>query len=168
MAFTKKIIKNKKPMKKLLAVLLIAFSLNGFAQQKELVWHTDVNKAINLSVQSGKPLFLFFTGSDWCGWCTQLQNAVFVKPEFKTWAKKNVILVELDFPKRKKLDPKIQQQNNTLKQQMGRMGFPTIWFVTPEVTAGKVTLKKLDKLGTSRTVTVNSWIENANRILKNK
>ena len=58
-----------KKMKKILLVFLVALSLNGFAQQKELVWHTDVNKAINISTQSGKPLFLFFTGSDWCGWC---------------------------------------------------------------------------------------------------
>ena len=41
-------------MKHLLTVVLIAFSLNGFAQQKELVWHTDVNKAIELSVCTTK------------------------------------------------------------------------------------------------------------------
>jgi len=56
-------------MKKILIVLLVAISFNGFAQQKDAEWHTDVNKAINLSVQTGKPLFFFFTGSDWCGWC---------------------------------------------------------------------------------------------------
>ena len=103
MAFTKnKKLKHKKnnSMKNLLVVLLVAFSLNGFAQQKELVWHTDVDKAINLSVQSGKPLFFFFTGSDWCGWCIKLQKEVFFLPEFKKWATKNVILVELDFPRR--------------------------------------------------------------------
>ena len=155
-------------MKHLLAVLLIALSLNGFAQQKELVWHTDVNKAINISVETGKPLFMFFTGSDWCGWCTQLKNAVFSKPNFTAWVSKNVVLVELDFPKKTKLDPKIQQQNNTLKNEMGVRGFPTVWFVNPEVTAGKVTLKKLGKLGTSRDVTVKIWLENANNILKTK
>ena len=84
MVFTN--LKNKKTMKHLLAVVLIVFSLNGFAQQKELVWHTDVNKAINISVQTGKPLFFFFTGSDWCGWCKKLVREVFVKPEFKKWA----------------------------------------------------------------------------------
>ena len=155
-------------MKNLLAVLLLALSLNGFAQQKELVWHTDVNKAINISVQTGKPLLMFFTGSDWCGWCTQLKNAVFSKSEFPAWVSKNVVLVELDFPRRTKLDPKIQQQNYTLKNEMGVGGFPTVWFVNPEITAGKVTLKKLGKLGTSRNVTVRNWLENANKILKNK
>jgi thioredoxin-related protein len=77
-----------KTMKKLLAVLLITLSINGFAQQKELTWHTDVNKAIKLSIESEKPIFFFFTGSDWCGWCKRLVKEVFVKEEFKNWAKK--------------------------------------------------------------------------------
>ena len=98
-------------MKHLLAVLFITFSLNGFAQQKPLEWHTDINKAINISVESGKPLFFFFTGSDWCGWCKRLQKEVFFKLEFATWANKNVVLVELDFPRRTKLSDELQKQN---------------------------------------------------------
>ena len=31
------------------------------------------------------PLLLFFTGSDWCGWCIRLQREVFSYPEFKNW-----------------------------------------------------------------------------------
>ena len=57
---------------------------------------------------------LFFTGSDWCGWCIRLQKEVFFKPEFKKWANKNVVLVELDFPKRTKLDEKTLRQNRKL------------------------------------------------------
>ena len=43
---------------------------------------------------------LFFTGSDWCGWCIRLQKEVFFKPEFTKWAAENVVLVELDFPRK--------------------------------------------------------------------
>jgi protein disulfide-isomerase len=176
MAFIKKLIKNKKQMKYLLAVLLIAFSFNGFAQQNELVWHTDANKAINLSVQSGKPLYIFFTGSDWCGWCKKLVREVFVKPEFATWAAKNVILVEVDFPRKKKLDQKITQQNNSLLQTFSpfyeqnygrRMGYPTGFFVNAKVKDGKVLL--LDGvLGSQGYVAggPSAWIAGANKILK--
>jgi thioredoxin-related protein len=155
-------------MKKLLVVLLVAFALNGFAQQKPLEWHTDVTKAINISVQSGKPLFFFFTGSDWCGWCKQLVKKVFVTPEFATWAAKNVVLVELDFPRRTKLPEATQKQNKELGLMFSVRAYPTVWFVTPEITDGKVNLNKLGNLGTSRDVTVNSWLENANKILKTK
>ena len=167
MAFTKKLIKNKKQMKNLLAVLLIAFSLNGFAQQKDLTWHTDVEKAINLSVQSGKPLFFFFTGSDWCGWCIKLQKAVFNKPEFATWANKNVVLVELDFPKRTPISNELQQQNRELAKIFGVRGYPTVWFVTPEVTDGKVNFKKLGSQGASP-LEVKAWIAGADKFIKPK
>ena len=154
-------------MKHLLAVVLIAFSLNGFAQQKELVWHTDVNKAINISAQTGKPLFFFFTGSDWCGWCKRLVKEVFVKPEFATWATKNVVLVELDFPRRTPISEDLKKQNRELGQMFGVRGYPTIWFVTPEVTAGKVNFNKLGSQGYVAGGP-KAWTAGANKILKNK
>ena len=109
-------------MKKLLTILLITCSISVFGQQKEAKWHTDVNKAINLSLQSEKPLFFFFTGSDWCGWCKRLVREVFDKPEFTKWAAKNVILVELDFPKRTQIDPDVLKQNRELAQMFGVRG----------------------------------------------
>ena len=154
-------------MKKILAVLLIAFSLNGFAQQKELVWHTDVNKAIELSVKTEKPLFMFFTGSDWCGWCKRLVKEVFIKPEFKQWANNSVILVELDFPRRIKLPAATQKQNRELGQMFGVRGYPSIWFVTPEITDEKVNFKKLGSQGYVAGGP-NAWISGANKILKTK
>ena len=153
-------------MKKILAVLLIAFSLNGFAQQKALVWHTDVNKAIELSVKTEKPLFMFFTGSDWCGWCKRLVKEVFIKPEFAAWATKNVILVELDFPRRTPISEDLKKQNRELGQMFGVRGYPSIWFVTPEVTAGKVNFNKLGSQGYVAGGP-KAWTAGANKILKN-
>ena len=56
-----------KKMKKILLSLCLLLSINSFSQEKDLVWHTDVNKAIEISIETEKPLFFFFTGSDWCG-----------------------------------------------------------------------------------------------------
>ena len=154
-------------MKKLLLLLLVAFSLNGFAQQKELVWHTDVNKAIELSVKTEKPLFMFFTGSDWCGWCKRLVKEVFVKPEFKKWANNSVILVELDFPKRTKLPEDTQKQNRELGKMFGVRGYPTIWFVNPKIEGGgKVNFNKLGSQGYVAGGP-KAWITGANKILSN-
>ena len=155
-------------MKKILSILLIALSINGFAQQKELSWYTDVNKAINLSIESEKPLLMFFTGSDWCGWCIRLQKAVFLKPEFTKWATKNVILVELDFPKRTPIAPELLKQNRELANFFGVRGYPTVWFVTPErLKDGKTNFNKLGNQGASP-LDANAWIAGANRIIKNK
>ena len=154
-------------MKNLLVVVLVALSLNGFAQQKELQWHTDVNKAIKISTETGKPLFFFFTGSDWCGWCKRLVKEVFIKPEFAAWATKNVVLVELDFPRRTKLPEATQKQNRELGQMFGVRGYPTAWFVTPEITAGKVNFNKLGSQGYVAGGP-KAWIAGANKILKTK
>lgn len=98
--------------------------------KESLEWHTDLMKANELSKKSNKPIFAFFTGSDWCGWCIKLQNDVFAKKEFIEWAKQNVILLELDFPRRKQLPPELAQQNNSLQQTLQIQGFPTVWLLT--------------------------------------
>ena len=170
MAFTKnKNLKHKKnnSMKNLLVVLLVALSINGFAQQKEIEWHTDVDKAIKISTETGKPLFMFFTGSDWCGWCKKLVKEVFVKQEFKSWAAKNAILVELDFPRRTPISDDLKKQNRELGQMFGVRGYPTGWFVTPTIVDGKVNFNKHGSQGYVAGGP-KSWIAGANKILKTK
>jgi protein disulfide-isomerase len=165
--FTNTITKNIKMSKKILVVLLAAFSLNGFAQQKDAEWHTDVNKAINISIQTGKPLFFFFTGSDWCGWCKKLQKEVFFKPEFKKWANSSVVLVELDFPRRTPIAEDLKKQNRDLAQMFGVRGYPTVWFVTPTIVDGKV---NFDKLGSQGYVAggPKAWTAGANKFINKK
>lgn len=74
---------------KSIALLSIIFltSLQLFAQKaskEDVVWHTDLNKAIELSKKENKPLMLFFTGSDWCGWCKKLQKKCLRKLSLKS------------------------------------------------------------------------------------
>lgn len=134
-------------MKKLF-VLGFFLVVSSIVSAQELTWHTDVSKAVEIANKEKKTLFLFFTGSDWCGWCIRLQNEVFKKPEFADWAKKNVVLVELDFPRRTKLDPKIQQQNAELQNMFQVRGYPTVWFVKPEVKKDKsINLQQIGKTG---------------------
>jgi protein disulfide-isomerase len=156
-------------MKHLLIVVLVALSLNGFAQQKPLEWHTDVSKAINVSVENGKPLLFFFTGSDWCGWCKRLQKEVFFKPEFSIWANKNVVVGELDFPRKTKLSAELQKQNRELGQMFGVRGYPTIWFVTPIIKGNQVDLVE-KRLGSQGYVAggAKAWIAGADKIIKTK
>ncbi|MBK6543763.1 MAG: thioredoxin family protein [Saprospiraceae bacterium] len=89
-------------------------------------WLVDLDEAYKLSKKTGKPILANFTGSDWCGWCKRLTASVFSKPEFKTWSSKNVILLELDFPKRKEIPANIRQQNASLQQNFQIRGYPTI------------------------------------------
>ena len=159
-------IKNK-IMKKYISILLLFLSINVFSQEGDLEWHTDLNKAIEISIESEKPLFMFFTGSDWCGWCIRLQKEVFFKPDFVKWAKENLVLVELDFPRRKKLEESLKQQNENLRQMFAVRGYPTGWFVVPEIEENKVNFKRLGSQGYVAGGPKN-WINGANKILSKK
>ena len=112
-------------------------------------WKKSIKEAQELARKEGKDLFLNFTGSDWCGWCQKLQQDVFSKPEFIQWAKKNVVLLELDFPRRKQLSPELTQQNASLQQTFQVSGYPTIWmfFLNKDEKNGKYTILPLGSLG---------------------
>ena len=153
-------------MKKIVITLfLILGSLT--IQAQELTWQTNINKAMEISKKSKKPLFLFFTGSDWCGWCIRLQKEVFKTPEFEKWAKDNVVLVELDFPSRTPQEPEIKKQNAELQQTFAVQGYPTVWFVNATLSDGKI---NMDKLGSTGYLAGGPkvWVDNANSILKKK
>ena len=153
-------------MKKI--VLVFAFLISGFiAQAQELNWQTDMAIATELSLKEKKPLLLFFTGSDWCGWCIKLQRDVLKTTEFANWATQNVILVELDFPRSKPQDNNIKMQNQQLAQTFGIQGYPTVWFVNPvKGEDQKVNLQGLGSLGYDKSAT--TWITNANAFLPKK
>ena len=89
-------------------------------------WLVSWDKAVEQSKKTGKPILADFTGSDWCGWCIKLKKEVFSTPEFTEWAGKNVILLELDFPRKTKQDDAIKKQNKDLMTKYKIKGFPTV------------------------------------------
>ncbi len=92
-----------------------------------LKWYTDLEEAHKISKETNKPVFGFFTGSDWCGWCHKLQREVFAKQAFIDWAKANVILLEVDFPRKTPQSNEQKVQNQNLQQAFRVTGYPTIW-----------------------------------------
>ena len=144
-------------MKQLFIFLFLFFILgagHSFAQgksseQSKLEWYTDLIQANEKSKATHKPIFAFFTGSDWCGWCRKLQSEVFSKPAFIKWAKEKVVLVEIDFPRTKQLPPELAQQNGQLQNAFKVSGFPTIWifFMTKNDSANSFNLSPLGSTG---------------------
>lgn len=148
-------------------IIALFLLVSTFSNAQELVWHTDVNKAISESNKSKKPLLLFFTGSDWCGWCIRLQQEVFTQPDFKKWAKNNVVLLELDFPRRTAQDEKLKIQNGQIQQVFGVRGYPTIWFVKAQLENEKINFTQLGSVGYVAGGP-EKWLESANIILARK
>ncbi|HEY5705395.1 MAG TPA: thioredoxin fold domain-containing protein [Terrimicrobiaceae bacterium] len=89
-------------------------------------WQTNYSEALAQAAKENKLVLLDFTGSDWCVWCMKLSKDIFSQPEFKEFAAKNLVLVELDFPSSKPLPDEVKAQNTALATKFGVEGFPTL------------------------------------------
>ncbi len=91
----------------------------------ELNWLTDLPKAQAKAKQDNKMVLLDFTGSDWCGWCIKFNKEVLSTPEFAEYAAKNLVLVEVDFPRKKAQSPELKKANQALSGKYRVDGYPT-------------------------------------------
>jgi len=131
-------------VKKISILLLATFILFGCANNNEandkndqvlmnnnhdvngLVWHTNLEKAVEIAKAENKPVLLQFSGSDWCKWCIKLNNEVLFTPGFASWAKDNIVLVNLDFPRTIPQTDEVKNYNRALMNKYGIKGFPTV------------------------------------------
>ena len=117
-------------MKMLLSLItLTALTTSAFAAKEG--WLDDMAKATEQAKAGGKRILLDFTGSDWCGWCKKLDAEVFSTQEFKDYAAKHLVLVEVDFPHGFKLPEATQKQNDALQKKFKIQGYPSIIITSP-------------------------------------
>lgn len=116
-------------VKKLTLPIAVALTLSiascARADQNQ-AWTIDYKKAQQEAKASHKLLLIDFTGSDWCGFCLQLDKAILSQPQFKDYASKNLVLMEVDFPRRKAQNSETRKQNQELAQRYQIEGFPTL------------------------------------------
>ncbi len=114
-------------------VLVASIVYAGIVASKAAeAWKTDYSAALAQAAKENKMVLLDFTGSDWCGWCIKLQKDTFSKPEFKKFAEKGLVLVELDFPREKAQSAELKKQNEELAEKFGVQGFPTLVLLDPQ------------------------------------
>lgn len=126
-------------MKRFLLTLCFSLLTLGFApslmaqnvpptqgQKTQIQWYTNYNEALQEAKKSHLPLLLFFTGSDWCGWCKKMHQEVFSSPDFAQEVGNAFVFVDIDFPMNKQLPADLATQNNELKQKYGVTGYPTV------------------------------------------
>ena len=123
-------------------------------------WTMDLDAAKALAAETGLPLFLNFTGSDWCGWCRMMDKQVFSQDAWKTYAKEHFILVWIDFPRDTSLVPEaFAGRNAQLSQQFEVGGFPTFILLDSD---GQT---RLGQTGAERDATPESFIAALEEIL---
>jgi thioredoxin-related protein len=141
-------------MRKVLFVFMALLVCLGVARAE---WSTNYDKALATAKSGSKRVLLDFTGSDWCGPCIQLNKQVFSTKEFRAYADKNLVLVEVDFPRQKKQSDDLVKQNEKLGKQYGidEKGFPTLVLLDP---SGRV-IREFTGYGGESTTELIEWIE---------
>jgi len=129
-------------MKNILFLFLLTTTL-GFGQD----WTTDLNEAKKIAQEHNRTIVLVFQGSDWCAPCIKLDREVWSQESFRTYAKDHYVMLQADFPRKKKnaLPEAQQQANNALAERYNRNGiFPLVVVLDAEGNPlGTTSYKKL-------------------------
>jgi len=101
-------------------------------------WETDFETAKKNAAEQHKLILLNFSGSDWCAPCILTRKDYFDTDVFSSMAKDNLIMVNADFPRKKKnaLPGEIAKQNSALAEKYNPQGnFPLTLLLDP---SGKI------------------------------
>ena len=101
------------------------------AQEKSAgkVWTEDIDGAFKVAADSGKPVFIDFTGSDWRGWCKLAEKNIFSTPAWADFADQ-VVCLKVDFPRHGRPDVMTMGKREQLAKDFGVEGFPTLVLAT--------------------------------------
>jgi thioredoxin-related protein len=111
-------------MKKI-AILLLSCCGLFQAVAADPGWLTNVPQALAQAKKENKMVLLNFTGSDWCGWCIKFKSEALETQEFATYAARNLVCVEVDFPRKTPISAALKQANKALAAQYKVTGYPT-------------------------------------------
>ena len=101
------------------------------AAKKELPWQTNYQLAAAAAQKADKVLLVYFSGSDWDEWGQKLEKEVLRTDPFREWAERNVVPVQIDTPRDKKIGATLKAQNERLKAQFNIVKVPTFLFIDP-------------------------------------
>jgi len=90
------------------------------------------DEAFTLAQSSGREVMLIFSGSDWCIPCIQFNKTILNDSTFRHFAQDKLVLLEADFPQRKKIPAPLKTQYESLAAAFNPNGaFPQIVLLTP-------------------------------------
>lgn len=92
-------------------------------------WLTNYEQALSEAREQKKPVLIEFTGSDWCPPCMRLAKEVLSTGTFMDYARDSLVLLHVDFPRKKKLSEEQVAHNEKLAQQFAIQYVPALFLV---------------------------------------
>ena len=112
-------------MKKLVICLIACWTVwQVCAGESE--WLTDLSKAQTKAKEDKKMVLMDFNGSNWCPPCKALRKTVLDSKAFIDYAKTNLVLVDVDFPRPSQQTEELQKANEALSKKYNVEAFPTV------------------------------------------
>lgn len=113
-------------MRLVIFMLICTISAKGQVLQNP---HTAFAQA----AQTGKKIMLVFSGSDWCIPCIQFNKKILTDSTFLHFAQDSLVILEADFPQRKKIASPLRTQYDSLAAAFNPRGsFPQVVLLSPE------------------------------------
>ncbi len=164
-----------KVLKSLIFLIMVLFAVSNFccnasqhAKMENVLtkgyepgkWTMDIQAARKYAKEKNLPIFLNFTGSDWCYWCKLMEKNVFSKSEFYDKTRDKIVLVWIDFPRDKSLVPEeYRERNRKLANAFGIRGFPTYVILDSDG-------NELGRLGATRNPSVEQFLNDLFNLIK--
>ena len=94
-------------------------------------WLEDFRLAQAIAAQLERDILMAFVSTDSSEWSQRMDKEIFQQEAFKDYARRNLVLLRVDFPKGGKQSDKIAEQNRLLAEAHGVRGYPTVVFINP-------------------------------------
>ena len=109
-----------------LIILVAGAESVAWADGEEIAWLIDNEEAQAAARSENRPIFMLFTGSDWCVWCERMEKEILSTPQFANFAAKRLILLVVDFPRSIELPEARMKKNRKLRNKYGISIYPTV------------------------------------------
>ncbi len=137
-------------MGRIVTIFLLMFSvtlcvsaqetLTSENNSSDTIWEPTFKSALEKAAKENLPVLIYFTGSDWCGPCINLDEKLFHTEKFETFAKGKMIGYIADFPRNSDLvSTENKKINNELREKYDQSSFPTMIMINKK---GKVLGRK--------------------------
>jgi FAD:protein FMN transferase len=123
-----------KYMKSYLAIIALGIiSFFTFCTSVSAQILVNEQQAFTRAKELNRPVLLIFSGSDWCIPCIRFRKEILADSSFLSYADSNLIILNADFPQKKKLPPEIIIQNEKLAEKYNPEGlFPHLLLLSPQ------------------------------------
>ncbi len=121
----------------------------------------DYDSAVQYAAEYSMPIFLDFTGSDWCPYCRYMVQNVFSRDDWSEYAAENLVLVTIDFPRDETIVPEeYRERNRRLRDSFNIQGVPMYVLLDSNGS------RELGRLGYEEGATPSSFITKVNDSLR--